>query len=122
MSDDVQKFEWALKNGDLDQVKALVEKNKGLVNHQLSTGRYPLCMAADYGQIDIIKYLISQQADVNVVDRHGISPLLSAIYEGHMNCVQYLLEKGACKTGKSPDGKPYAECTDSTDIKKLLLS
>lgn len=26
MSDDVQKFEWALKNGDLDQVKALVEK------------------------------------------------------------------------------------------------
>ncbi|ESO10300.1 hypothetical protein HELRODRAFT_186281 [Helobdella robusta] len=120
MSADVQNFEWALKNGDLDQVKALVEKDKRLVNLQLSTGRYPLCMAADYGQIDIIEFLVSQNADINVKDRHGISPLLSAIYEGHINCVKYLIEKGASKIGKAPDGTPYADCTDVKEIKQLL--
>jgi ankyrin repeat protein len=116
----VQNFEWALKNGDMEQVKAIVDKEKALVNHQLPSGRYPLCMAADYGQTDIIQYLISQSADVNVVDRYGISPLLSAIYEGHTPCVKLLLEKGASKTGKAPDGSLYIDCTEDDAIKQLL--
>ena len=29
-------------------------------------GRYPLHFAADYGQLEVLKYLISKGADVNV--------------------------------------------------------
>lgn len=66
--------------------------------------------AADYGQSEVVSYLISRGANVNVsyhwtlnniflnkisvqqaVDKHGISPLLAAIWEGHTNCVKILL-------------------------------
>jgi ankyrin repeat protein len=41
-------------------------KNKALANNALPTGRYPLCMAADYGQLQVIEYLVENGADVNV--------------------------------------------------------
>jgi len=115
-----QNFEWALKNGDLEQVKAIVAKDRGITNKQLPGGRYALCLAADYGQIATIEYLLSNGANVNVSDKYGISPLLSAIYEGHLDCVKLLLQKGAKKSGKAPDGSSYIECAPTAEIKKLL--
>ena len=32
---------------------------------------------------------------MQVLDKHGISPLLAAIYEDHVECVKFLLEKVA---------------------------
>ena len=37
-----------------------------MVNQKLDSGRYPIHHAADYGQSDILAYLISCGADVNV--------------------------------------------------------
>jgi ankyrin repeat protein len=114
-------FEWALKNGDLDQVKAIVTKDKTVTNKQLPGGRYALCLAADYGQTDIINFLLSNGANVNVSDKYGISPLLAAIYEGHTDCVRLLLNKGAVKTGKAPDGSSNVDCATDDVIKQLLV-
>ena len=35
--------------------------------------------------------LIAQGANVNAVDKHGISVILAAIWEGHTDCVKFLL-------------------------------
>lgn len=48
------------------QVLQYCVQDKALVNKQLPNGRFPLCVAADYGQKDVIEYLVSQGADVNV--------------------------------------------------------
>lgn len=56
---------WAIKNGDLDQVKELIEQNGFDVNQEITT-RSPIHYAADYGQSDVLKYLINKGADVNV--------------------------------------------------------
>lgn len=56
---------WAIKNGDLDQVKELIEQNGFDVNQEITT-RSPIHYAADYGQSDVLKYLINRGADVNV--------------------------------------------------------
>lgn len=56
---------WAIKNGDLDQVKELIEQKQFTVNDEI-TARYPIHYAADYGQADVLRYLISKGADVNV--------------------------------------------------------
>ena len=119
---------WAVKNGDLDQVKEMVDVKVGgssqsvLINTRVSfqgvdinqqiDGRLPLHYASDYGQLEVIKFLCSkvsklklfivfykeenccsQGAQLNSEDKHGISPLLAAIWEGHTSCVQFLLEK-----------------------------
>lgn len=56
---------WAIKNGDLEQVKELIEQKQFNVNEEI-TARYPIHFAADYGQCDVLRYLISKGADVNV--------------------------------------------------------
>ena len=56
-------------------------------------GRTAMHLAADYGQLEVLEYIASQGADINAKDKHGISVILAAIWEGHANCVKFLLEK-----------------------------
>ncbi|XP_016367558.1 myotrophin [Sinocyclocheilus rhinocerous] len=96
---------WALKNGDLDEVKALLVKVRN--THTLHVITY------------IHKQILlcfSRQAP----DKHSITPLLSATYEGHVTCVKILLEKGADKDRKGPDGLSAFEAAESEAIKDLL--
>ncbi|GLV36653.1 uncharacterized protein CBL_02512 [Carabus blaptoides fortunei] len=110
---------WGIKNGDLDQVRDIVDKKSIDVNQEID-GRPPLHYAADYGQRHVIDYLISKGADVNAKDKHGISTLLAAIWEGHTECVKLLLDRGAAKTGAAPDGTSYVDAAEKTEIKQLL--
>jgi ankyrin repeat protein len=110
---------WVLKNGDLDQVKEHFSNNKTDVNSSIE-GRPLIHYAADYGQRDIIQFLIDNGANVNAVDKHGISALLAAIWEGHTECVRLMLQRGADKNGKTPDGQPYLEAAEKEEIASLL--
>lgn len=83
-------------------------------------GRKPLHYAADCGQLEILEFLLLKGADINAPDKHHITPLLSAVYEGHVSCVKLLLSKGADKTVKGPDGLTALEATDNQAIKALL--
>jgi len=112
---------WAVKNGDMDQVRELVE-NKGLDVNTNIDGRLPLHYASDYGQLEVIKYLCKKGAKVNADDKHGISPLLAAVWEGHTTCVKFLLENGAARDGKTPDGSSYVEAAEKQEIKELLTN
>nr|XP_022906858.1 myotrophin [Onthophagus taurus] len=112
---------WGIKNGDLDQVKDIVEKKAVNINADID-GRPPILYAADYGQTDVIEYLINNGANVNAKDKHGITALLAAIWEGHKDCVKLLLAKGATKEGVAPDGKNYIDSAENNEIKQLLIA
>ena len=70
----------------------LRNKQKQLVNTPID-GRTAMHLAADYGQLEVLEYITSQGADINAKDKHGISVILAAIWEGHANCVKFLLDK-----------------------------
>jgi len=110
---------WSIKNGDLEQVRNLISKNGVDIDHFID-GRPPLVYAADYGQTAVLEYLLTVGANVNSKDKFGITPLLAAIWEGHTKCVQLLLEKGASKNERAPDGTTYIDSTESNEIKALL--
>ncbi|CAI8015499.1 Myotrophin [Geodia barretti] len=90
------------------------------VNNELMNGRNALHYAADYGQAEVVSLLLKLKADINTPDKFGITPLLAAVYEGHKDVVKVLLEKGADKSGKAPDGSSYLACAESDEIKALL--
>lgn len=117
--DQGEALRWACQNGDLDQVRLLVDKQGANINGEIK-GRRLLHFAADYGQLDVIEYLCSKGGDVNVEDKHGISPILAAIWEGHTECVKLLLTKGAKKDGKAPDGTSYSDAAETDALKNLL--
>ncbi|VDP42098.1 unnamed protein product [Schistosoma mattheei] len=81
---------WAVKNGDLQSIKENMNNLSG-VNSTFKNGRTLIHYAADYGQKEICDYLIRNGADINVNDSFGVTPLLAAIYEGHIDCVSLLL-------------------------------
>ncbi|OAD54673.1 Myotrophin [Eufriesea mexicana] len=110
---------WGIKNGDLEQVRDIVE-NKNIDVNQMIDGRTPLHYAADYGQSEVVRYLLEKGANANVIDKHGITTLLAAIWEGHTNCVKLLLEKGAKPDGLTPDGTSYLDAAEKDEIKQLL--
>ncbi len=55
---------WSIKNGDLDEVKKAI--NETNINSDIGGGRKPIHYAADFGQNEVIEYLLSKGADVNV--------------------------------------------------------
>lgn len=110
---------WGIKNGDLDIVKDYVESKSIDLDKEID-GRPPLLYAADYGQEHVIQYLLSKGANVNAKDKHGITALLAAIWEGHTYCVKTLLDKGASKDGRAPDGTSYLDSADKEEIKAML--
>uniref|UniRef100_A0ABK0L750 Myotrophin n=1 Tax=Rattus norvegicus TaxID=10116 RepID=A0ABK0L750_RAT len=126
-----KEFMWALKNGDLDEVKDYVAKGED-VNRTLEGGRKPLHYAADCGQLEILEFLLLKGADINAPDKHHITPLLSAVYEGHVSCVKLLLSKKcSCPKMEQTEGKAIQRplylgihpiCRHLADAKKPLLS
>ncbi|KAK3103771.1 hypothetical protein FSP39_021748 [Pinctada imbricata] len=116
----MSELKWGIQNGDLDTVKNLVQKDEKIVNNETEGGRFPLHIAADYGQTEVIEFLINKGAEVNKADKHGITPLLAAVWENHTSSVKLLLEKGADKNVQSPDGTAVIDCAEKDEIKKLL--
>lgn len=70
---------WAIKNGDLDQVKELVEQQNVNVNQEISA-RCPIHYASDYGQAYVLEYLLSKGADANVCDSYSTTKYHSNQY------------------------------------------
>jgi ankyrin repeat protein len=54
-----------------------------------------LLKAAGKGDLETIKRLISEGADVSATNEEGVSPLTRAISRRHVKVVKYLLENGA---------------------------
>ena len=106
---------WLLKTGDLEELKRELADVNALVK-----GRTPLHIAADFGQTEVLAWLLSRGAAVEALDRDGLSVLLAAVAEDHEDAVRLLLLHGADPSRSGPDGRPYAEWTSNPDIKALL--
>lgn len=116
-----QELKWSAQNGDIDKVKQACSEPGFDINAVAGAGgRQLIHCAADYGQVEVLLYLISKGANVNAVDDHGLSPLLNAVFEGHTDAVKLLIENGADKTIKAPGGESLLEAAEKEDIKKLL--
>eukprot|EP01103_Thecamoeba_quadrilineata_P001528 TRINITY_DN11384_c0_g1_i1.p1 TRINITY_DN11384_c0_g1~~TRINITY_DN11384_c0_g1_i1.p1 ORF type:complete len:130 (-),score=23.14 TRINITY_DN11384_c0_g1_i1:119-487(-) len=112
---------WAIKTGDLSQVKESIEKEGFNVNTAATNNKTtPLHAAADFGQVEIIKYLISKGANVDAKDSYGHTPLHLAVYESHTEAVKVLIEKGASTKIVASNGKTPLEVAEKDEIKKLL--
>ncbi len=84
----------AAEKGYLGLAQYLFEKrNVQHINGKDHEGQTSLHKAAANGHLDLVRYLISQKADLNSVDEQGKTPLNLAIQKNHLNVVQYLIEE-----------------------------
>ena len=72
-------------------------------------GGRPLFVAALYGQLRVVQFLITFVCDVDSVDSEGRSALYFASKSGHKDIVKFLYGRGNCDVNK-------ADCDGSTAL------
>ncbi|MFA7329344.1 MAG: ankyrin repeat domain-containing protein, partial [Candidatus Ratteibacteria bacterium] len=82
--------------GDVAKVKALLEKNPGLVNAKDNRGLTPLHLAAMYGRKDVAEVLLANKANIEAkANDSGGTPLHWAVFNDRKDVVKLLLANKA---------------------------
>jgi ankyrin repeat protein len=85
----------------------------------------PIHKAAEKGDVDVLKILVSQGADVNDNAGFGITPLHAAAGNGKIEAVQFLVSAGADVHAKLDDGRTplyLAALAGSIEVVEFLVS
>ena len=111
-------------HGDIAKVEALLNGTTQ-VDVNWWGGTTALVTAADFHQVEIARLLLQKDADLNLANEEGLSPLLSAAHSGNVEMVRLLLNAGAnpntseTRHGFSP--LTFAAAKGYTEIVKSLL-
>lgn len=85
----------AVINNRYDIVKDLVSKGADLKAVTNEGDRTAFLWAVFMGNLKITNFFVSQDIDINEVNRRGDTPLIVAAYMGHSEILQLLLAEGA---------------------------
>lgn len=110
---------------DIKTVKLLIE-NKARVNIFNCWGESPLHTASERGDIEIMQYLLTHKADIEMKDSFGCTPLRSALNGCEPEkAIKFLLKAGSNTSDRDLDGNTTlhaAVMAGENDVIKLLIS
>lgn len=109
----------AALNGDIDLVKALIDKGAE-VNRK---GWAPLHYAASNGHDDIVKLLLDNSAYIDAGSPNGTTPLMMAARGNYLSTVKVLLDAGADSRVKNQLGLTaldFAKHYNAKDVAEAL--
>ncbi len=89
-----------------------------------SAGTPMLCVAARSGKLNMVKWLLAKNANINAISAdRGYTALMDAIWKNDLDCVSCLIKNGADLNTISKDGQSVAVLAvgiGNTDICKLI--
>ena len=80
--------------GVIDQWQEL---NKKVINSKDENGFSALHKASDRGNLDMVKYLLENDAEMNLTNNFGQTPLHMAAVKKHSDVVKYLMDYASSK-------------------------
>nr|XP_046227831.1 ankyrin repeat and SAM domain-containing protein 6-like isoform X2 [Scatophagus argus] len=118
----------ALKLGNAQLVKEILEEDPSQVNSSNQEGASPLMMAAVSGQLEVVQLMVEKNADIDKQDGvHGWTALMQATYHGNKDIVKYLLSQGADVNLRAKNGYTAFDLVmllndPDTELVRLLAS
>jgi len=67
-------------------------------------------------------YYISKGEPINIVDEHGLTPLMYAADKGNYEMVEFLLDAGADPSIRTPSGIVASQMARTDEVRDLLQS
>jgi ankyrin repeat protein len=91
----------AIFGAKVDNARALIEAGASAF-HKVKAGRPLLHLAAQQGQLGILKLLIAEGVQPNTLDELGQTAAYWACLNGHLECIEFLVSEGLdLKAGKT---------------------
>ncbi|XP_010776598.1 ankyrin repeat and SAM domain-containing protein 6 isoform X1 [Notothenia coriiceps] len=118
----------ALKLGNSQLVKEILEEDPTQVNSSNQEGASPLMIAAVSGQLEVVQLMVDKKADIDKQDGvHGWTALMQATYHGNKDIVKYLLSQGADVNLRAKNGYTAFDLVmllndPDTELVRLLAS
>ncbi len=114
---------YAATYGHTDIVETLINAGANPNSEEYSWSALTGSLAHQH--FDIAKRLIKAGANVNSVDEEGVTPLMSAVYQGNIEIVKDLINAGANVNAKDEYGNTalnIAQKNNNTEMVELLKS
>ncbi|KAH9502571.1 hypothetical protein Btru_069032 [Bulinus truncatus] len=84
----------AVRAGDLERVKDLINQFNEMKDFKDGSGWTPIHLAAARGNIDILRWLVTSDADINAVTPSGLNAMHISAMHGHVNSMMVLQAMG----------------------------
>jgi len=114
----------AVVNGSIDDVRLFVEQGVSVYAKD-GFGKTLLFHAVEnHSDINVMKYLVENGADVNASTRDGWTPLFEASYDSSIEIVKFLVDCGADPNKKTREGMTplhHAGSNTNIDVMKYLI-
>ncbi len=82
------------REGSIPLMEKVIKTDNQLINTKNDAGFTPLILASYANNKDIVMYLLTQKADVNILSPMGTA-MMAATYKGNKDIVKLLLNHGA---------------------------
>jgi ankyrin repeat protein len=114
----------AAKTKNNSVLKNLLSKKEIEIDPMDNTGASPLIYASIIGDIECMKILLDNGANINVIDINGRTPIFYALESGQIDALKLLIDKGADLNKKDKKGNTlldFATINRNFEVIKLLL-
>jgi ankyrin repeat protein len=110
----------AIESGDTERVTALLEQSPRLRDSYFpgEDGLTPLCLAAQLGHLNIVRFLVSSGNAVDAPAKNGSTPLMFASQRGHVEMILQLCRLAADPLAINPRNG-WNALTGAVDSKQL---
>ncbi|KAL6714753.1 Ankyrin repeat domain-containing protein 55 [Lecanora helva] len=112
----------SVRSGSTDNIKRLLSLQMASARDVTESGVSLLHSAANMGNLELVRLLIQEGADVNAQDEDGDSPLHSALVRSdNYEVTRTLLENGADLSSRAVDGKTPLHTFFNTTVSLVLM-
>lgn len=121
----MEEFFAEIRQGRIDVVRAMLDKNPDLIKLKDQRGSTPLILAAYYDQAGIVDLLLQRGAEVDEKDASGNTALMGVCFKGFDEVARKLIDAGADVDARNAMGANcliFAITFNRQSMAKLLIS
>ena len=113
-------FVHAANINNFEVLKFFLNETEININSTDELGNTALIKASEKGNIEIVNYLINNNADVDYQNKQGLTPAMKAAERNNFNVVKLLLDKNIDITKSDYTGRTLKEIAENSRDKRIL--